>query len=76
MGRYFAELIDQAVAMILTLTMVMTFLWPFMSDGFWSEKLSYLWLATLAGVFWVFLPIIIAIARATYKDWRLYRAKS
>lgn len=71
MIRFIKELIDQGVAMLVTLTIVLTFMWPFMEDGFWASKLVYLWIATWVGVLWVFLPIILAIIKAAYKDWRV-----
>lgn len=70
MGRFIVELLDAGVAMIITITMVLTFAWPFMADGFWSTRLKYLWLGTIAGLVWVFLPIIIEITKAVYLDWR------
>lgn len=72
-SRYTKELIDSCVAMTITLAIVLTFLWPFMDDGFWSTKLKYIYLATVLGLVWIFLPIIIEIAKAAYKDWRTYK---
>lgn len=49
-SRYTKELIDSCVAMTITLAIVLTFLWPFMDDGFWSTKLKYIYLATFLGL--------------------------
>ena len=70
LSRFVIELIDAGVAMTMTLTIMLTFAWPFMEDGFWSEKLSYLWIATWVGAFWIFLPVNLGIIKAAYKDWR------
>lgn len=68
--RFIEELIDAGVAMTITLAIVLTFLWPFMDDGFWSTKLKYIYLATVVGLLWVVWPIIAAIVRAAYLDWK------
>lgn len=68
--RFIEELIDAGVAMTITLAIVLTFLWPFMDDGFWSTKLKYIYLATVLGLVWVIWPIIAAIAKAAYLDWK------
>ncbi|QZA70694.1 hypothetical protein AH04_219 [Erwinia phage AH04] len=75
MGRFIVELIDQAVAMIVIITIILTFAWPFTPDGFWSTKLKYLWLGTITGLVWVFLPITIEFVRAVYKDWKVTKWK-
>lgn len=68
--RFIEELIDAGVAMTITLAIVLTFLWPFMDDGFWSTKLKYIYLTTVLGLLWVVWPIIAAIVRAAYLDWK------
>lgn len=68
--KFLEEMIDQLVASVLTCLIILLFVWPFMGSGFGAAIMKPLALLSIAGLFWVFLPIITGTVKAAYLDWR------
>lgn len=73
--KFMEEMLDQLVASVLTCLIVLLFVWPFMESGFGTAIMKPLALLSVAGLFWVFLPVIVGTVTAAYKDWKITKWK-